>query len=245
MTYVSEKVVRVLRKRGKTEEEIDAILQPNQYHFNFGKYYGDTIEEVWRQAPSYISNFIIRGHLDGDSDLLLDRPELMDALKSLSDDILDRCFGPRQELEQTHPFDEREPIRRPEIMTDRGPLFVNSQYLDNRYWEAKDVNSILQPHQNAADANYAEFAAMPSYPPVYVSYTATVLPVLMGNLALDEETGEGPDEIHAKIRFPPIRMASRFLERAIHQLHGHGLRHQIFPRSRVQNVSNWRSFRQG
>lgn len=44
--------------------------QNKLYRFNFGQYKGRTIEDVWRENESYISNFIIDKHMFGESDLI-------------------------------------------------------------------------------------------------------------------------------------------------------------------------------
>jgi hypothetical protein len=173
-------VRRLLKQQGLSDEEIEARLQPGEYEFNFGKHRGDTIEQVWRKDPSYISNFIVMRHLDGDSDLSLDRPDLMDALRDISDEILDRNPVLRATLEHTSYMAERPSIFDHEVVTDRGTLIVNERSRVHNFWEATDRRPIALSHQNAPEASLTDLEHLSSATnaaPVFALRTGTVISV--------------------------------------------------------------------
>jgi hypothetical protein len=173
-------VRRMMKQQGLSDEEIEARLQPGEYEFNFGKHLGDTIEQVWCKDPSYISNFIVMRHLDGDSDLLLDRPDLMDALRNISDEILDRNPVLRETLKLTPYMAERPPIFDHEVVTDRGALVVNERSRVHNFWDATDRRSIALSHRNAPEASLTDLEHLSSATnaaPGFALRTGTVISV--------------------------------------------------------------------
>jgi hypothetical protein len=116
-----------------------------EYRFDFGKYTGYSLEDVWLEDPECI-NWIISTWIQGLSCPLVTCTDLLVTLRNVPEEFLEQQPAIREQLERSG--------ARPSILehyedTPHGRIWMNKRSSQQRFWEVRDLESIKSTFKEA------------------------------------------------------------------------------------------------